>query len=61
LLFVTLFDGAPHDHRLDEPELAHAACERLELGIGDPPRVGRVRREAVQRDMLDCQADGGRL
>ena len=31
------------DDRIDEPELADGAGERVELGVGDAPGVGRSR------------------
>jgi hypothetical protein len=42
---------------LDEAELAEASLERVELVIADAARVGRVRAEVVDGDVLD--GDGG--
>jgi len=44
---------------LDEAELAEAALERVELFLADPPRVGRIRVEVVERDEFDRQGRGG--
>lgn len=45
--------------RLDEAELAEAALERVELILGDPPRVRRVRAQAVEWDLLLNRQVGG--
>src|SRR5450759_4152619 len=44
---------AASEHRLDEPELAQAALKRVELVLADPPRVGGIGPEVVERDELD--------
>jgi hypothetical protein len=43
---------ASSDHRLDEPELADAPLEGVKLIVADPPRVGGIRAELVDRGLL---------
>ena len=53
---MTTDDGpvlAAREDGRDEAELAKAAFERVEFVIADPARVGRVRPEIVERDLLD--------
>jgi len=44
--------------RLDEAELAQAPFECVELVLGDPPRIGRVRTKEVDGDVLN--GEGGK-
>jgi len=41
------------EHGLDEPELAQAPLQRVELVLADAPRVGRIWAEVVDGDLLD--------
>jgi len=49
----------PSEHRLDEAELPEASFEGVELLVGDPPWVGRVRAELVDRDLVDREEGRG--
>ena len=49
---------ASGEDRLDEAELAEAAGQGVELVVADPARVGRIRTELIDRDVLD--GEGGR-
>ena len=44
---------APRDDRIDEPELADGAGERVELGVGDAPGVGGIGAQVVDRYVDD--------
>jgi hypothetical protein len=50
---------ATGEDRLHEAELAEAAFEGVELVLADPPRVGRVRSEIVDRDLFDGERGEG--
>jgi hypothetical protein len=45
---------------LDEPELAEAALEGVEIVVADPARVGGIGSELVDRDLLDDEVGQGR-
>ena len=44
-------------HRLDEAELAETAFEGVELLLADPPRVGGIRAEIIDRNEFDCNGN----
>jgi hypothetical protein len=44
---------SPGEDRLDEAELTKAALQGVELVLTDPPRVGGIGTEEVERDVLD--------
>jgi hypothetical protein len=48
---------AARQDRLDEAELLQAACQRLDLRVGDASRVRRVRAEVVDRDFDDGEGE----
>jgi hypothetical protein len=53
---VATYDGAilpARQDRLDEAELAQASGQGIELGLTDPPRIGRIRAKEIDRDLFD--------
>ena len=49
------------EDRLDEAELAEAALQGVQLLVADPSRVGGIRTEEIDRDLLDDQGGQGSL
>ena len=47
------------EDRLDETELAQAAFEGVELVVADPPRVGGIGTEVVDRNLIDDEGRAG--
>src|SRR5450759_526312 len=48
------------EHGLDEPELAEAALQGIELVLADPARVGGIGVQRLDRDVLDGEGGEGR-
>ena len=47
--------GAAGEDGIDKTERLNRACERIQIGVVDTARVGRVRHQLVQRHVLHRQ------